>query len=124
MVEMSDETPTETAQSTTDEPPTADDDASGVDRLREPTPEPTDEEESENREFAERMRRYLDYAVLAGLLLLALIAALQFYLNASQTITTWVNPEYRAPFQAAFNLVLLLGAALGVSVQLRRLASD
>ncbi|ELZ55231.1 MULTISPECIES: hypothetical protein [unclassified Haloferax] len=95
------------------------------------TPEPTestedaiDDEETENREFAERMRRFLDYAVLAGLLLLALIAALQFYLNASQTITTWVNPEYRAPFQMAFNLVLLLGAALGVSVQLRRLASD
>ncbi|RDZ45240.1 hypothetical protein C5B91_12550 [Haloferax sp. Atlit-10N] len=121
---MSDETRTEGAQSTTDEPPTTDDDASGVDRLREPTPDPTDEEEGENREFAERMRRYLDYAVLAGLLLLALIAALQFYLNASQTITTWVNPEYRAPFQAAFNLVLLLGAALGVSIQLRRLTSD
>ncbi|CQR53444.1 hypothetical protein [Haloferax massiliensis] len=120
---MSDETRTETERSTTDEPPTADDDATGVDRLREPT-DPADDEESENREFAERMRRYLDYAVLAGLLLLALIAALQFYLNASQTITTWVNPEYRAPFQAAFNLVLLLGAALGVSVQLRRLTSD
>ncbi len=102
---------------------TDDDDATGVDRLREPTDSP-DGEESENREFAERMRRYLDYAVLAGLLLLALIAALQFYLNASQTITTWVNPEYRAPFQAAFNLVLLLGAALGVSIQLRRLTSD
>ncbi|MDS0240945.1 MULTISPECIES: hypothetical protein [Haloferax] len=123
MVAMSDETRTETERSTTDEPPTADDDATGVDRLREPT-DPADDEESENREFAERMRRYLDYAVLAGLLLLALIAALQFYLNASQTITTWVNPEYRAPFQAAFNLVLLLGAALGVSVQLRRLTSD
>ncbi|WP_148416692.1 hypothetical protein [Haloferax sp. KTX1] len=112
MVAMSDETRT-----------TDDDDATGVDRLREPTDSP-DGEESENREFAERMRRYLDYAVLAGLLLLALIAALQFYLNASQTITTWVNPEYRAPFQAAFNLVLLLGAALGVSIQLRRLTSD
>ncbi|ADE03778.1 uncharacterized protein HVO_2532 [Haloferax volcanii DS2] len=86
--------------------------------------EDTIDDEEKNREFAERMRRFLDYAVLAGLLLLALIAALQFYLNASQTITTWVNPEYRAPFQMAFNLVLLLGAALGVSVQLRRLASD
>ncbi|RDZ63498.1 hypothetical protein C5B90_10150 [Haloferax sp. Atlit-12N] len=119
MVEMSDDSTTadeadiETAVSTgaTPEPPESADDAG-------------DDEESENREFAERIRRYLDYAVLAGLLLLALIAALQFYLNASQTITTWVNPEYRAPFQAAFNLVLLLGAALGVSVQLRRLASN
>ncbi|ELZ91167.1 hypothetical protein C441_12570 [Haloferax sulfurifontis ATCC BAA-897] len=106
MVEMSDEMRTDGDRSSTDET------------------RATDDEETENREFAERMRRYLDYAVLAGLLLLALIAALQFYLNASQTITTWVNPEYRAPFQAAFNLVLLLGAALGVSVQLRRLTSD
>ncbi|MGB9956047.1 hypothetical protein ACOZ4B_06620 [Haloferax prahovense] len=119
MVEMSDESATaEEADIETTDPsdmtsePTASADDAG------------DDEEIENREFADRMRRYLDYAVLAGLLLLALIAALQFYLNASQTITTWVNPEYRAPFQAAFNLVLLLGAALGVSIQLRRLTSD
>ncbi|WP_396612005.1 hypothetical protein ACH9L7_01615 [Haloferax sp. S1W] len=86
-----------------------------------PDVDPTDQT---NEEFAARMRRYLDYAVLVGLLLLALIAALQFYLNASQTISTWVNPEYRAPFQAAFNLVLLLGAAFGITVQLRRLTRD
>ncbi|KAB1198561.1 MULTISPECIES: hypothetical protein [Haloferax] len=90
-----------------------------------PAPDPdADTSDTENREFAARVRRYLDYAVLAGLLLLALIAALQFYLNASQTISTWVNPEYRAPFQAAFNLVLLLAAALGISIQLRRLTKE
>lgn len=110
---MSEETPTstETTQAQQAQTKTAPD----------PDEDPTD---SENREFAERLRRYLDYAVLAGLLLLALIAALQFYLNATQTITTWVNPEFRAPFQAAFNLVLLLGAALGISVQLRRLTKN
>ncbi|RLM31772.1 hypothetical protein DVK01_21355, partial [Haloarcula sp. Atlit-120R] len=92
------------------------------DRIPATTAEPAEDvDEQEDREFAERLRRYLDYAVLAGLLLRALIAALQFYLNASQIISTWVNPEFRPIFHAAFNVVLLLGAALGISVQLRRL---
>ncbi|KAB1193657.1 hypothetical protein GJR96_09480 [Haloferax sp. MBLA0076] len=105
---MSDETPTKSSSTKKQRTQTVPD----------PDEDPTDRE---NREFAERLRRYLDYAVLIGLLLLALIAALQFYLNASQTISTWVTPEFRAPFQAAFNLVLLLAAALGISVQIRRL---
>ncbi|KAB1187884.1 MULTISPECIES: hypothetical protein [Haloferax] len=105
---MSDETPTKSGTKK----------AQRTQTVPDPDDDPT---ERENREFAARLRRYLDYAVLVGLLLLALIAALQFYLNASQTISTWVNPEFRAPFQAAFNLVLLLGAAFGISIQLRRL---
>ncbi|WP_411964094.1 hypothetical protein [Haloferax sp. YSMS24] len=108
---MSEETPTKSGAKKTTETATS------------PDPD-ADTSDTENREFAERVRRYLDYAVLAGLLLLALIAALQFYLNATQTITTWVNPEFRAPFQAAFNLVLLLGAALGISIQIRRLTKN
>ncbi|WP_416840785.1 hypothetical protein [Haloferax sp. DFSO52] len=108
---MSEETPTKSGTKKSAQTQTAPD----------PDEDPTDRE---NREFSARVRRYLDYAVLAGLLLLALIAALQFYLNASQTISTWVNPEFRAPFQAAFNLVLLLGAALGISIQLRRLTKN
>ena len=107
MVAMSDETASASATKQADEKSAPDPDVDLADE--------------ENEEFAVRMRRYLDYAVLAGLLLLALIAALQFYMNATRTISTWVNPEYRAPFQAAFNLVLLLGAAFGVTVQLRRL---
>ncbi|ELZ93971.1 hypothetical protein C440_10138 [Haloferax mucosum ATCC BAA-1512] len=111
---MSDEAPT---QSGTEERQPA------MERT-EPTEPAEDIEEQDNRAFAERLRRYIDYAVLAGLLLLALIAALQFYLNASQVISTWVNPEYRPFFHAAFNLVLLFGAGLGISYQLVRLSRD
>ncbi|SEL90593.1 hypothetical protein [Haloferax larsenii] len=109
---MSDETASASATKQANEQPAPDPDAD------------LDSADQENEEFAERMRRYLDYAVLAGLLLLALIAALQFYLNTTRAISTWVNPEYRAPFQAAFNLVLLLGAGFGITVQLRRLTRD
>ena len=65
--------------------------------------------------------RYVNYAVLAGLLLLAFVAVVQLYFAASSVIGTWVAPAYRAPFRAAFNLVVLLLAGLGVSLQLRRL---
>ncbi len=68
-----------------------------------------------------RIERYVNYAVLAGLLLLAFVAVVQFYAAASAAIGTWVTYEYRAPFRAVFNLVVLLLAGLGVSVQLRRL---
>lgn len=71
-----------------------------------------------------RFKRYVDYAVLAGLLLLAFVAVVQFYFAASSAIGTWVTYEYRAPFRAAFNLVVLLLAGLGVSLQLRRLGGD
>lgn len=104
---MSDENPTNTGSQPTK-------------KTRVPDPD-ADIEGDSDEAFATRIRRYIDYAVLAGLLLLGLIAVLQFYLNASQTISTWVNPEYRAPFQAAFNLVILFVAGLGISIQLRRL---
>ena len=68
-----------------------------------------------------RIERYVNYAVLGGLLLLAFVAVVQFYVAASSAIGTWVTYEYRAPFRAVFNLVVLLVAGLGVSVQLRRL---
>ncbi len=67
-------------------------------------------------------RRYLNYAVLAGLLLLAFLAAIQLYFATSSLITTWVEPQYRPAFRAAFNLAVLLLAAFGISYQLRRLA--
>ena len=67
------------------------------------------------------LRRKANYALLAGLSLLALIAALQFYLNTSSVINQWVTREYRSLFQAVFNLVVLLIAAAGISRQVRRL---
>ncbi|SFG50989.1 hypothetical protein SAMN04488063_2265 [Halopelagius inordinatus] len=75
----------------------------------------------DDRSTAETLKRYLNYAVLAGLILVALVSVFQLYSAVTRTIHTFVTPEYRAPFLAAFNLVVLLVAALGVSLQLKRL---
>jgi hypothetical protein len=79
---------------------------------------------SDGSETVDRLRTVLNYAVLAGLLLLAVLSAVQLYWAISRTISTFVVSEYRAPVQAAFNLVVLLVAALGISVQLRRLTGS
>jgi hypothetical protein len=65
--------------------------------------------------------RYANHAVVLVLGLLAVIAVIQLYLSVSDVIRTWIEPEYRSLFQAAFNLVVLLAAGLGISYQLRRL---
>lgn len=86
-----------------------------------------DEETSEEQRSPEvadersDLQRKANYALLAGLSLLALIAALQFYFNASSVISQWVTHEYRSLFQAAFNLVVLLLAVAGISRQVSRL---
>jgi uncharacterized membrane protein len=79
----------------------------------------TDADENEGR--GERVRRYANYAVLLVLGILAFVAVIQLYLSVSNAIRTWIEPEYRSLFQAAFNLVVLLAAGLGISYQLRRL---
>ena len=80
-----------------------------------PDPETDTEDESG------RARRYANYAVLLVLGVLAFVAVIQLYLSVSNAIRTWIEPEYRSLFQAAFNLVVLLAAGLGISYQLRRL---
>ncbi|SFR53787.1 hypothetical protein [Halogeometricum limi] len=72
----------------------------------------------------QRLTTALNYAVLGGLLLLAAVSAVQLYAAIGRTVTTFVVPEYRAPVMAAFNLAVLLVAALGISLQLRRLTGD
>ncbi len=67
------------------------------------------------------LRRTLNYMLLAGLSLLALIATLQLYLNVSSAINQWISHEYRSLFQAAFNLVVLLLVGTGMVWQVRRL---
>lgn len=102
--------------------------APGPEAEREPTSETTPpggdphggESGGDDGQYA-RFERYVNYAVLAGLLLLAFVAVVQFYVAASSAIGTWITAEYRAPFRAVFNLVVLLVAGLGVSLQLRRL---
>jgi hypothetical protein len=70
---------------------------------------------------SERFRRWVNYLVLAALALLALVAGVRFYGATSTTINRFVASEFQSLFQAAFNLALVLLAAAGVSLQLRRL---
>ncbi|MDQ2072142.1 hypothetical protein ACODNH_17890 [Haloarcula sp. NS06] len=65
---------------------------------------------------------YAQWAVFAILTLVALIATLQFYFSASSAIDTFVTDRYRPLFNAAFNLAVVLGCGLGLSVLVRRLA--
>jgi uncharacterized membrane protein len=81
----------------------------------------TDADRDEDEGRGERVRRYANYAVLLVLGILAFVAVIQLYLSVSNAIRTWIEPEYRSLFQAAFNLVVLLAAGLGISYQLRRL---
>jgi hypothetical protein len=67
------------------------------------------------------VRRYIDYVLLGGFLLLAGVAAISLYLSASQVITDWVAPEFRSLFRTAFNLAVLLVVGVGISWQLRRM---
>jgi hypothetical protein len=73
---------------------------------------------------AERVRRGLDYALLGGLVLLGLVAAVQFYFAADRTINVWVTREFRPPFKMVFNLVVLLVVGVGLSRQVRRLTGE
>lgn len=70
------------------------------------------------------VRRYLQYALLAGLSLLAFVAALQFYVNAAAAIDQWIAAEYRSLFKAAFNLVVLLVAGAGIAWQADLVGGD
>jgi len=85
----------------------------------------TDADETSESDAGEdtgaRVRRYANYAILAVLGLLAFVAVVRLYLSVSNAIGTWVTREYRSLFQAAFNLVVLLAAGVGISYQLRRL---
>ena len=71
-----------------------------------------------------RVRRYVQYATLGALVLLGVIALIQFYFSASNAITTWIEPEYRNVFRMAFNLAVLLLVGAGISWQLRRMGTE
>jgi hypothetical protein len=105
--------------------PTAPDE---TDSLESPPDMPTDDTEpaDEQREHSDGdtidLVRYARYALLAGLTLVALVATFRFYFAVSNTIDTWVAREYRSLFQAAFNLVVLLVAAIAISWEVRKVA--
>lgn len=67
------------------------------------------------------LRTVLDYLALAGLVLFALIAAVQLYSAVGGVINQLIAVEYRDFFRAAFNLVVLLLCVGGISMQLDRI---
>ena len=68
-----------------------------------------------------RMIQYAQWAAFALLLLVALVATARLYFAASATIDTFVTRRYRPLFMAGFNLAVLLGCGIGLSVLVRRL---
>lgn len=74
-------------------------------------------------DHARDVRTYLHWGALAGFALLAVAATLQLYGSATRAIRIWVSPDFQPVFVAAFNLVVLLVAAIGISLVLRRLNS-
>lgn len=68
------------------------------------------------------LREYVQWSLLAILLLLTLIATIRLYFSASAAVDRFVTRQYRPLFQAAFNLVVLLAAGVGLSVLVRRLS--
>ena len=82
-----------------------------------------DDEHLEELGTATQLRRYLDRALLVAFLLLAAVAALQFYFQVGAAIEVWIAEPYEPVVKAGFNLAVLLFAAAGLSYQLRRVDS-
>ena len=68
------------------------------------------------------LRTVLDYTALAGLVLFALVSAVQLYTAVGGIINELIAREYRVFFRAAFNLVVLLLCVGGISLQLDRIS--
>ncbi len=64
-------------------------------------------------------RKYLYQGALVVLVLLAVVALFQFYMSTLDGIRTFVAEQYRPLFNAAFNLVVLLAAGIGISFVVR-----
>lgn len=69
----------------------------------------------------EKIRQYLLKGALGVLALLGIVATVQFYTSATAAINVLVSEEFQPIFQAAFNLVVLIGAGLGIAQVVREL---
>lgn len=91
----------------------------------EPSPSPGEDNSTGARAMIGGSRslvEYVQWGLLAVLLLLVLIATFRFYFSASTAVDRFVTRQYRPLFQAAFNLVILLIAGVGLSLLVRRLS--
>lgn len=71
---------------------------------------------------SEKMRRYLAWGALGLCAVLALIATFQFYWSVGTAIDLWVDERFQPLMRAAFNLVVLLGSLIGISLLVRELS--
>ena len=78
--------------------------------------------DEETPSTADRVRRGVDYLLLAGLAVFALVAAVGFYTSMQGVIRTWIEPDFRPIANAAFNLVVLFVVGAGLVRQVRRLS--
>lgn len=81
----------------------------------------TERAEADRREETD-VREYLLKGALAMLVVLGVVATLQFYLNAQAAIADLASEQFREAFIAAFNLVVLLAVGIGLAQVVRRLA--
>jgi len=111
----------ETATPTSDKSRTMTDDTHDPARA-EPTHLRSDDGTNTDSLFGSRdLRTVLNYAALAGLVLFALVSAVQLYSAIGGIINELIASEYRVFFRAAFNLVVLLLCVGGISLQLDRI---
>ncbi|MFB6169452.1 MAG: hypothetical protein ABEJ43_11505 [Haloferacaceae archaeon] len=100
------------------------DDHDGETSMTETTATTTTDSETDETapSTADRVRRGVDYLLLAGLAVFALVAAVGVYTSVQGVIQTWVQPDYQPIVNAAFNLVVLLVVGAGLVRQVRRLS--
>lgn len=67
-------------------------------------------------------RTYLFRGALAVLGLVAVVALFGFYQSVNDVIDVFIDGRYRPVFRAAFNLVVLLAAGIGISWTVRELS--
>ncbi|AXR77097.1 hypothetical protein [Natrarchaeobaculum sulfurireducens] len=65
--------------------------------------------------------RLLAWGALAICSLLAAFALVQLYGSVTEAIDLWVEPRHQPLMHAAFNLVVLLGSLIGISLLVREL---
>ncbi|MDY7081075.1 MAG: hypothetical protein SXQ77_01390 [Halobacteria archaeon] len=82
------------------------------------------DDEGEDKDKDKGIEWYFHRAMLGILIFVGFFVALQFYFSVSTAIDVWISDEFAHIFQAAFNLVVLLGIGIGVSRELRKIRSE
>jgi hypothetical protein len=70
---------------------------------------------------AGKLTTYLLWGAIAGLAVLAVVAAAGLYTSLSSLIDVWIGDPYRPLARAVLNFAVLCAAAAGIAVLLRRL---